>query len=119
MECWPRFSQGEQFPGWPLTVRNEDNDGRKPVAWLPELIIEGIDRPVVQVIDEASGEILYTIRASGNRFQPHVYSQGSFTVKIGRDRPEASGLTGLKASATRIAAGAVKHVIESIEIRKR
>ena len=44
-ECWPRFSQGEQFPGWPITVRNDDNDGRRPVAWLPELIIEGAERP--------------------------------------------------------------------------
>jgi hypothetical protein len=28
-ECWPRFSTGEQFPGWPITVRTDDNDGRK------------------------------------------------------------------------------------------
>jgi hypothetical protein len=107
IECWPRFSQGEQFPGWPITVRNDDNDGRRPVAWLPELIIEGTERPVVQVIAEASGEILYTVRVRENRFQPHVYSQGLFTVKVGRDRPELSGLTRLKASATRAAAGAV------------
>jgi 3',5'-cyclic AMP phosphodiesterase CpdA len=105
IECWPRFSQGEQFPGWPITVRNDDNDGRRPVAWLPELIFDGIERPVVQVIAEATGEMLYTIRVRGNRVQLHVYSPGSFTVKVGRNRPDGISLTGLKASASAAAAG--------------
>ena len=105
IECWPRFSQGEQFPGWPITVRIDDNDGRRPVAWLPELVIEGAERPVVQVIAEAGGEILYTVRLRENRFQPHVYSQGSFTVKVGRNRPDGMSLTGLKASDTADSAG--------------
>jgi hypothetical protein len=103
-ECWPRFSEGEQFPGWPITVRNDDNDGRRPVAWLPELVIEGTDRPVIQVTAEADGEVLYSMRFRGNRFQPHVYSPGSFTVKVGRDRPAVS-LSGLQASADKTAAG--------------
>jgi len=104
-ECWPRFSQGEQFPGWPITVRNDDNDGRRPVAWLPELVIESADRFVVQVIAEAGGEILYSVRVRGNRFQPHVYSRGSFTVKVGRNRPDGASLAGLTASASKDAAG--------------
>ena len=106
LECWPRFSQGEQFPGWPITVRNDDNDGRRPMAWLPELVIEGADRAVVQVIAEGSGEILYSVRVRGNRYQPRVYSQGSFTIKVGRNRPDGVSLTGLSASASRTAAGA-------------
>jgi hypothetical protein len=104
-ECWPRFSQGEQFPGWPIAVRIEDNDGRRPVAWLPEVIVDGTEHPVVQVIAEDTGEILYTRRVRGMRFQPRVYSHGSFTVKVGRDRPDGMSLTGLKATATPTAAG--------------
>jgi hypothetical protein len=104
-ECWPRFSQGEQFPGWPITVRNDDNDGRQPVAWLPELVMSGGDRAVVQVIDELDGEILYSHRVRGGRFQPPVFSRGSFTVKVGRDRPDRAALTALKASVTKEAAG--------------
>ena len=96
-ECWPRFSRGEQFPGWPITVQMDDNDGRRPVAWLPEMNVENGERPVVQVIAEATGEILYTIRAESNRLQLPVYSQGTFTVKTGRDRPDAVTLTGVKA----------------------
>lgn len=98
-ECWPRFSEGQQFPGWPITVNNDDNDGRRPAAWLPELVIEGTDNPVVQVIAEAGGEVLYTIRVRSSRFQPPVFAEGSYTVKIGKDKPDAHTLTGLKAAA--------------------
>lgn len=89
-ECWPRFadaSHGDQaqFPGWPITFDYRDNDGRKPVGYLPELIVTGTERPVVQVIEEATGEILYTVRTTSNRFKPPVYKLGKHTVKIGRD----------------------------------
>jgi hypothetical protein len=104
-ECWPRFSEGEQFPGWPVTVSSDDNDGRRPVAWLPEMTIDGSPRAVVQVIDETSGEMLYTQRVAGGRALLPVYSAGLFTVKVGRDRPDAVVLTGLAASARRETAG--------------
>ena len=100
-ECWPRFSNAQdgdkaQFPGWPITIKNSDNDGRKVVGWLPELIFEPGVRPVVQVIDEASNEILYTVRSPGSRFQPRVYSSSKHTVRIGLHRPTAVTLTNLE-----------------------
>ena len=100
VECWPRFADVKsgdraQFPGWPITIDADQNDGRKPVAWLPELVFEGAVNPVVQVIDEKSGEILYTKRVVGNRFQPPVFSAGSFTVKAGRNRPDGPKLINL------------------------
>ena len=100
VECWPRFADVKsgdraQFPGWPITVDADQNDGRKPVAWLPELVFEGAVNPVVQVLDEKSGEILYITRVVGNRFQPPVFSAGSFTVKAGRNRPDGPKLAGL------------------------
>ena len=101
-ECWPRFakvSDGEkaQFPGWPITVEMEKNDGRKVVGWLPTLNVSGVFRPVVQVINENSGEILYTVRAESSEFQAPVYAQGKYTVKIGRDKPDGRTLRGLEA----------------------
>lgn len=101
-ECWPRFSEvaeGDtaQFPGWPITVDAADNDGRKPVAWLPELVFEGAANPVVQVIGEATGEILYTVRVAGDRFRPPVYAPGKYAVKAGRDKPDGPSLTSLDA----------------------
>ena len=97
-ECWPRFSDirdgdSAQFPGWPITIKMEDNDGRKPTAHLPAVKVDGIDRPVVQVIEESTGEILYTVRAADG-FEPPVYSKGTYTVKVGNDRPERVLLSG-------------------------
>jgi hypothetical protein len=105
-ECWPRFSDGRQFPGWPITVRSDDNDGRQPIAWLPELLVEGVERPVVQVTD-AGGDILYTTRLRSSRFQPPVYAAGTYTVRAGRDRPDGSTLTGVRAAPTPAAAGTI------------
>jgi hypothetical protein len=101
-ECWPRFSEAKQgdqaqFPGWPITVAMDANDGRKIAGWLPELVFAGATGPVVQVIEEASGDILYTVRAQGTRFQPRVYAGGKYTVKLGRDKPDAQTLSALEA----------------------
>ncbi len=99
-ECWPRFSDAklgdkEQFPGWPITVAMDSNDGRKPVGWLPELLFADGANPVVQVIEESTGEILYTVRATGGRFHPRVYSTGPHTIKLGLQKPDAQILVGL------------------------
>jgi hypothetical protein len=91
-ECWPRFPNSEtgaweQFPGWPVKIDAADSDGRQPKAWLPELRFEGVDNPVVQVVEHQTGEILYTMRAKGAKFRPPVFAAGLYTVKIGRDKP--------------------------------
>jgi hypothetical protein len=93
-ECWPRYaevSQGDraQYPGWPVTFPVGENDGRAIAGNLPELVFENAADPVVQVIEEASGEVLYTLRISGDRFRPHVYGPGKYTVKAGPDKPDA------------------------------
>ena len=109
-ECWPRFPQGQaneptQFPGWPLTVSMPDNDGRPGAGWLPELVFETAADPVVQVVSEPTGEIVYTVRIKGDRFRPRVYAPGKYTVKVGRDRPDGPSLPGLEAAAKQEEAG--------------
>ncbi|MDB2686060.1 hypothetical protein N9Y42_02510 [Mariniblastus sp.] len=99
-ECWPRFADvndGDkaQFAGWPITIKNRDNDGRKPIGYLPELIFLPDERPVIQVIHDQTNEILYTVRAQSNRFKPPFYSEGNHTIKIGRDKPDLETLSGL------------------------
>ena len=108
-ECWPRFSdvrQGNQaqFPGWPITISMDANDGRKVTGYLPELVFADGANPVVQVIEEKSGEVLYTVRAHGGCFQPRVYSTGKHTVKVGRNKPDQQTLAGLEPK-TKSAAG--------------
>ena len=100
-ECWPRFSTdtAAQFPGWPITISQSDNDGRKVIGWLPALESETKSKPVVQVVDEANGEVLYTVRASANRFVAPVYSSGPFTIKVGDQRPETLVAKGVQATS--------------------
>ncbi len=99
-ECWPRFAKvsegdGAQFPGWPMTVNMADNDGRKPTGHLPEIKAKDGKRPVVQVIEEATGEVLYTVRAPTDPFRPPVYKTGTYKVIIGEDKPTQVLSTGL------------------------
>lgn len=111
-ECWPRFcdvqnGDDEQFPGWPITVKQDANDGRKVASYLPEYVFSDGKDYVVQIVDEADGEILYTIRSQNGRFQPKVYSKGRYTVKIGRDFPDAKILKSVQ-SSTKSAAGQIE-----------
>ncbi len=100
-ECWPRFpaadSKHAQFPGWPITVAMDANDGRAIAGYLPELNFKGATDPVVQVVEDATGEILYTIRVQGDRFRPRVYRAGTYTVNAGRNLPDAVELKALAA----------------------
>jgi hypothetical protein len=66
----------------------EANDGRQVHGHLQEVIVANGDNPVVQVIEESTGEILYTRRIQGSRFRPPVYAPGRYTLKAGRDRPD-------------------------------
>ena len=102
IQCWPRFNNAasnerEQFPGWPIQVNFADNDGRKPVAYLPRFEFQKTENPVVQVIEEATGEILYTIRVPGKTFQPPVYAAGNYTVKFGHDSADQFALEKINA----------------------
>lgn len=90
VECWPRFvdvtkPDAEQYPGWPITTDQLDNYSRKPIEHLPKLIIENAENPVVQVIDEYSGRVVYTLRINGSEFTPKVFREGYYTIKVSKD----------------------------------
>ena len=87
-ECWPRNvditdAGARQYAGWPKTIRQEDNYSRKAAAWLPELKISGQADPVVSIINEKSGEVVYTLRIKGTSYRPKVFSGGAYTIRVG------------------------------------
>ena len=91
MECWPRNIDitdpaAKQYAGWPRTISQFDN--YDPPSWgkLGEITFD-VENPVVQLIDDLSGEILYTVRAHGKTFNPGAPKGRSFTVKAGRNQP--------------------------------
>jgi len=92
-ECWPRNinvndPKAKQYPGWPMTITQMDNYARKAVAWLGTLNFKNVTNPIVQVINESTGEIVYTLRIKGNTFQPKVFKKGVYTIKVGKDKLE-------------------------------
>jgi hypothetical protein len=98
LECWPLDEDpteagAVQYPGWPKTIDQLDNDGRRPVGYLPTIQVSGMTNPVVQVIDEDSNRIVYTVRALGTSFRAKVYAKGQYTVKVGE--PETGLITTL------------------------
>jgi len=105
MECWKLLfdvnntKPTDQFPGWPKTIKQSDNYGRKAAAYLPEIQVTGMKDPVVQVIDE-DNEIVYTLRIKGTNFRPKVFDKnGTYTVKVGdQDSGNMKTFKGLKPS---------------------
>jgi hypothetical protein len=98
IECWPRGVDvtqpgARQYLGWPMTIMQEDNYARPASAWLPRLTCN-VENPVVQVVDEASNEVIYTLRIRGREFSPKVFRSGSYTVRVGEGarRKEFKGM---------------------------
>ena len=54
---------------------------------------------VVQVLDEKTGQVVYTLRIRGNSFRPKVFAKGKYTVKVGEgeDRKTMKGIQALPA----------------------
>ncbi len=105
IECWPfgtafGTAGAAQMPTWPVVIQQSDNYARSSAAWLPELIFEAGPLPVVQVVEEASGEVLYTLRAPSSPFNPHTFAEGKHTLRISDpDRGRSQVLSGVAARA--------------------
>lgn len=115
MECWPRGCdltnpECQQFPGWPLTISQEENYRPGAGVFLPPLQFLDVQDPVIQVINESTGEIIYTLRIQGKSYQPKVLQEGTYTIKI-RSEGKQIMLTDIKASSDR--------EMESVQIELR
>lgn len=88
MECWPRYvdptdsSTGSQYLGWPKTINMEDNYGKKAFKWLPTIKVTNVKNPVIQVINQDSNEIVYTLRVNGEQFNPKVFKEGTYKIVV-------------------------------------
>lgn len=73
----------DHFPGWPFTISQFDNGGNVATAWLSNLKIEGKPNPVVEMVNEKTGETESIVRIKGNSFSPKVFSNATYTAKVG------------------------------------
>jgi alkaline phosphatase D len=93
IECWPHNTDPaagtSQFPGWPVTLGQDELDGRKPVAWLPDLAIQGASNAVVQITDQNTGELVKITRARDGRYRPGVFvADHQYTLRVGDPESE-------------------------------
>ena len=86
MECWPRYADPandqEQYEGWPKTINQLDNFNKAAFDYLPTIQVEGTSNPVIEITDEKSGDLVYSVRINGNSFQPKVFDPGLYTVVV-------------------------------------
>ena len=102
LECWPRYADppgaaGQQYDGWPLTIRQADNHAGGAFV-LPELRIRGLADPVVQVVSEATGDVVYTVRIAGATFVGRVPDASNYAMRIGDGRRWLRVLSGIRAT---------------------
>ena len=82
-----------------MTIDQRENYGRKVVAYLPTIEWTGKGQPVVRVIDEKSGQFVYTLRIKGKKFRPPVFAPGLYTINVGHPgTPQMVRHQGVKAT---------------------
>ncbi len=101
-ECWKRSADPEndpsngQYIGWPITINQQDNYGKKALGYLSEIEMNSANL-VVQLINETTKAIEYTVRLNTSKFIPKVFSDVKHTVRIGdpdkNNWKELNGLT--------------------------
>ena len=86
MANWPRWVDpaapgAKPYAGWPITIDQLDN-GLAAARFSLEKVTSEVADPVVQVTDQATGEVAYTLRIKGREFVPKVWKAGVYTVKV-------------------------------------
>ena len=78
----PRAPGAKPVSGWPITIHQLDN-GWSGASWLlPTVKADGLRDFCVQVIQESTKEILYTVRVQGDSFAALVHHEGLYTVRV-------------------------------------
>ncbi|MBU2946808.1 alkaline phosphatase D family protein [Zobellia uliginosa] len=80
-------SEENTYPGWPLTIQQSDNDGRRPIGYLPKLEVEAADQ-LLKIVNEDTKELVHAMRIKGNSYTPSVYVKGKYTLLIGEGATE-------------------------------
>ncbi len=96
---WPRWVDAsapgaEPYEGWPITIGQRDNGFPEDGLPLEEVTAETGD-PVIEVVEESTGEIVYALRIQGRSFTPKVREKGTYTVRVieqGKAPVERTGL---------------------------
>ena len=101
-EAWPRWirpsdENAYMYPGWPVTVTQESNYGRKAAGYLQPIDVEGLTEPVLTLVDETNMDTVYTTRLATLPFRAKVFdANSSYTVILGDQSEHQTSLPGLR-----------------------
>ena len=74
----------DQFPGWPKTINYRANYERAPAAYLPEIRVQGLAHPVIQVKNAKTNELVYALRSREDFYRPPVFDKTViYKVRVG------------------------------------
>ncbi|MBT3748442.1 MAG: hypothetical protein HOG34_05605, partial [Bacteroidetes bacterium] len=76
-----RENSDNQFPGWPVTIGQLDNYGKKKLAYLKEIELNP-EQQYLQLYSENTGELVYALRPESNTFKAFVFSKGQYTIRV-------------------------------------
>jgi hypothetical protein len=91
----------KSYPGWPIKCKYSAAYNRNHIGYLPAVEVMGSSNAVIQVINENSGELVYSVRSSGTVLLPHVFEVGHYSLIAGE--PELNlkrSFTGLTPKAS-------------------
>ena len=85
--AWPRWAHPDDaeaapYPGWPVRFHALEQ-GPEPVAHSVELAHPGVERPLLQLVDQASCEPVYTVRCASSPVRAWAFAPGSYSVRLG------------------------------------
>lgn len=89
-----KSSEENTYPGWPLTIQQTDNDGRRPIGYLPKIKTESPDQ-MLKIVKEDTNELVRAIRIKGYSHKPAVYDLAKYTLIVGEGESEKE-LTGIE-----------------------
>ncbi len=83
LTVWPRWEgkSGQPFDDWPVRIHKLDNYGKKITGYIGQYELN--KESVVQVINDDTDEIIYTVRPNTNFFIPKVFDNSlNYRVEI-------------------------------------
>lgn len=87
VEAWPRWidplgENAEQFSGWPIVLNQTDNGYPTNGPKLPTIYDLPSNGAVVQVINEVTNSIEYTLRFTTDTITPNAFTEGVYTIRL-------------------------------------
>lgn len=76
--------ESNTYPGWPLTINQLDNDGRRPLGYLAKVKTK-LPNQLIKIYKESDGELVQAVRIKGTDFTPSVFEIDSYRVVIGEN----------------------------------